>query len=130
MNRKPALERINQRELLEVIMNRVLTIEPGFDSSGPYRFFGSLYTRIPGIELSQSKTYFDQAIETNPEYLGNLVQMAEFYYQKSGERENFNKILTKVIKKDLNEYPELMSENFLFQKRARKLLEKEVLLFE
>ena len=56
--------------------------------------------------------------------------MAEFYYQKSGERENFNKILTKVIKKDLNEYPELMSENFLFQKRARKLLEKEVLLFE
>ena len=69
-------------------------------------------------------------MKSNPEYLGNLVQMAEFYYQKSGERENFNKILTKVLKKDLNEYPELMSENFLFQKRARMLLEKEVLLFE
>ncbi len=130
LNKEPVLERLKYRELLEVLMHRIISLEPNFYYSGPYRFFGSFYTRIPGIELFKSKTYFDQAIETNPEYFGNLVQMAEFYYQKSGERENFNKILTKVIKKDLNEYPELMSENFLFQKRASKLLEKEVLLFE
>ena len=49
-----------QRELLEVIMHRVISLDPGFNFSGPYRFFGSLYTRIPGIELSQSKTYFDR----------------------------------------------------------------------
>ena len=58
-------------------MNRVLTLEPGFDFSGPYRFFGSLYTRIPGIDLSQSKIYFDQALETNPEYLVPIVQAKE-----------------------------------------------------
>ena len=52
-------------------MHRVISLDPGFNFSGPYRFFGSLYTRIPGIELSQSKTYFDQAITANPEYLGN-----------------------------------------------------------
>ena len=83
---KPVLDRIKQRELLEVIMHRVISLDPGFNFSGPYRFFGSLYTRIPGIELSQSKTYFDQAITANPEYLGNKVLMAQFYYQKAGNR--------------------------------------------
>ena len=116
LSKKPVLERLKYRELLEVLMHRIISLEPNFYYSGPYRFFGSLYTRIPGVELSQSKTYFDQAIKSNPDYLGNSVQMAEFYYQKSGERENFNRILTKVLEKDLNEYPELMSEISCFKK--------------
>ena len=130
LNRKPALERINQRELLEVIMNRVLTIEPGFDSSGPYRFFGSLYTRIPGIELSQSKTYFDQALQANPEFLGNYVLMAEHYHQKAGNKEKFHQSLVKVIETNLTNHPELMTDNFFYQERAKQLLKNESLLFE
>jgi tetratricopeptide (TPR) repeat protein len=102
-------------------MHRIISLEPNFYYSGPYRFFGSLYTRIPGIELSQAKTYFDQAIQANPEYLGNLVSMAEYYHQKSGNREMFNKTLETVLNTDINLYPELMAENFLYQKRARNL---------
>lgn len=130
LNGKPALERLNQRELLEVIMNRVLTLEPGFDFSGPYRFFGSLYTRIPGIDLSQSKIYFDQALETNPEYLGNYVLMAELYHQKAGNREKFHESLTKVVETNLTNHPELMTENYFYQEKAKQLLENESSLFE
>ena len=130
LNDKPVLERLKYRELLEVIMHRIISLEPNFYYSGPYRFFGSLYTRIPGIELSQAKTYFDQAIQTNPEYLGNLVHMAEYYYQKSGNREMFNKTLKSVIDTDINLNPELMAENYLYQKRSRELLKKEASLFE
>ena len=130
LNDKPVLERLKYRELLEVIMHRIISLEPNFYYSGPYRFFGSLYTRIPGIELSQAKTYFDQAFQTNPEYLGNLVHMAEYYYQKSGNREMFNKTLRSVIDTDINLIPELMAENFLYQKRSRELLKKEASLFE
>ena len=96
----------------------------------PYRFFGSLYTRIPGIELSQSKTYFDQAITANPEYLGNKVLMAQFYYQKAGNREDFHNTLKKVLETDLNKYPEIMADNFFYQKKAKSLLKDELILFE
>ena len=130
LNNQPVLERIKQRELLEVIMHRVISLDPGFYFSGPYRFFGSLYTRIPGVELSQSKTYFDQAITANPEYFGNKVLMAQFYYQKSGNREEFNKTLKTIITADLNKYPEIMADNFFYQKKAKDLLKNEPVLFE
>ena len=130
LSNQPVLERIKHRELLEVIMHRVISLDPGFYFSGPYRFFGSLYTRIPGIELSQSKSYFDQAITANPEYFGNKVLMAQFYYQKSGKREEFNKSLQTIINSDLNKYPEIMADNFFYQKKAKNLLNDELILFE
>ncbi len=130
LNNQPVLDRIKQRELLEVIMHRVISLDPGFNFSGPYRFFGSLYTRIPGIELSQSKTYFDQAITANPEYLGNKVLMAQFYYQKSGNRESFHNTLKNALETDLNKYPEIMADNFFYQKKAESLLKDEPILFE
>ncbi len=130
LQNRPVLERIKERELLEVIMHRVLSLEPDFYFGGPYRFFGSLYTRIPGIELSQSKSYFDQAIVTNPQYLGNHVQLAQYYYQKSGDREKFNETLKMVLNVNLTDYPEIMADNFYYQKKAEILLENESLLFE
>jgi len=130
LSRKPVLERLNHRELLEIIMNRILTIEPGFYFSGPYRFFGSLYARIPGIELSQSKTYFDQALAANPEYLGNAVLMAEFYHQKAGNREQFHSLLQMVVNTNLTDSPELITENYFYQNKAITLLENESSLFE
>lgn len=130
LNNQPVLNRIKQRELLEVIMHRIISLDPGFYFSGPYRFFGSLYTRIPGIELSQSKTYFDQAITANPEYLGNKVLMAQFYYQKSGNREGFHNTLKRILEVDLNKYPEIMADNFFYQKKAKILLKNEPVLFE
>mgnify|MGYP001303485647 CR=1 FL=1 len=130
LKNRPVLERLNQRELMEVIMNRVLAIEPSFHFSGPYRFFGLLYTRIPGLDLSQSETYFNQSLNSNPEYLGNSVQMAEFYHQKAGNREQFNKILNNVINTNLNNYPEIIADNLFFQKKARILLDNESSLFE
>ena len=127
---KPVLARLNQRELMETIMHRVLALEPAFHFSGPYRFFGILYTRIPGIELSQSETYFNQALTADPEYLGNKVTMAEFYHQKAGNREQFNLFLKEILDTDLVEHPELLIENYFFQKRAETLLERESSLFE
>ena len=56
--------------------------------------------------------------------------MAQFYYQKSGRREEFNKTLKKIINSDLNKYPEIMADNFFYQKKAKNLLKNESLLFE
>ena len=63
-------------------MHRVIALEPEYLFGGPFRFFGVFYTRIPGIDVEQSKNYFEKAIKSYPTYLGNMVQMAEFYHQK------------------------------------------------
>ena len=38
-NNKPAIERINHRELLEVIMHRIIALEPDYHYGGHNRFF-------------------------------------------------------------------------------------------
>jgi len=130
LNNKPIMERLNKRELLEVIMHRIISLEPSYFYGGPYRFFGAFYTRIPGIELSQSKSYFDQAISAFPNYLGSQVYLAEFYHQKSGNREQFHDVLQKVIQFDTSILPEIIPENTYYQSRAKSLLEQENILFE
>ena len=130
LNSRPVIERLSSRELLELIMNRVLTLDPGFHYGGAYRFFGMLYTRIPGMDIEQSFSYFDQAIKSNQHYLANSVFLADFYHQKAGNREQFNKILTSVLSTNLTTHPEVMNDNWFFQKKAQKLLENESSLFE
>ena len=122
LNSKPAMERLNSREILEVIMHRIISLEPDYFYGGPYRFFGLFYTRIPGVELIQSKTYF--------EYMGNAVQMSEFYNQKAGNRDQFHTQLKFVISKNPTTDPEILPENLFYQDRARSLLEQESILFE
>jgi len=130
LNAKPVMERLNHRELLEVIMHRVIALDPDFHYGGPYRFFGMLYTRIPGLDISQSHSYFDQALNTNPQYLGNSVLMAQFYHQKAGNREQFNEILNRVLNTNLTKNPEVMTDNWFYQKKAQMLLDNESSLFE
>ncbi len=130
LNSRPVIERLSSRELLEVIMNRVLTLDPGFHYGGAYRFFGMLYTRIPGMDIEQSFSYFDQAIKSNPNYLGNSVFLATFFHQKAGNRERFNEILTEVVNADLANYPEVMNDNWFYQRKAQSLLDSESSLFE
>ena len=60
----------------------------------------------------------------------NSVFLADFYYQKAGNREQFNKILTSVISTNLTTHPEVMNDNWFSQKKAQKLLENESSLFE
>ena len=130
LNNKPAIERINHRELLEVIMHRIIALEPDYLYGGPYRFFGIFYTRIPGVEISQSKSYFEKAINSYPDYFGNKVQMSEFYYQKAENKNLFQNQLNSIISKEPTIDPEIIPENVFYQKRAMSLLDQKETLFE
>tara|TARA_S200000501_G_scaffold378718_1_gene443046 strand:- start:21357 stop:22241 length:885 start_codon:yes stop_codon:yes gene_type:complete len=127
---RPVIERINNRELLEVIMHRINSLNPDYHYGGTSRFFGRLYTRLPGVDISKSEQYFNQAIAYHPNYFGNAVQMAEFYHQKKGNREFFHKQLLEVINRDPYDYPDSFPENIFYQKYAKYLIENEAALFE
>ena len=86
--------------------------------AGPYRFFGIFYSRIPGVEISQSKRYFEKAINSYPNYFGNKVQMSEFYYQKAENKNLFQNQLNSIISIEPTIDPEIIPENVFYQKRA------------
>ena len=130
LNNKPAIERIKHRELLEIIMHRIISLDPNYHYGGAYRFFGVFYSRIPGVEINQSKTYFEKAISSNENYFGNKVQMSEFFYQKSENKPSFLTQLQQVINLDTSIYSEMMPENIYYQKRAKNLLNQQDTLFE
>jgi len=130
LNNKPALERVNHREILEIIMHRIISLEPDYLYGGPYRFFGIFYSRIPGVEITQSKNYFEKAISSSPNYFGNKVQMSEFYHQKAENRNLFHNQLQSIINIDPTINPEIIPENIFYKKRAMDLLNQEETLFE
>ena len=130
LNNKPAIERVNHRELLEIIMHRIISLDPNYHFGGAYRFFGVFYSRIPGVEINQSKTYFEKAISSNENYFGNKVQMSEFFYQKSENKPSFLIQLQQVINLDTSIHIEMMPENIYYQKRAKNLLNQQDTLFE
>ena len=111
-------------------MHRIISLEPDYLYGGPYRFFGIFYSRIPGVEISQSKNYFQKAIASSPNYFGNKVQMAEFYHQKAENRDSFNSLLKSIIGINPSVDPEVIPENIFYQKRAQQLLAQENTLFE
>ena len=111
-------------------MHRIISLEPEYEQGGAYRFFGVFYSRIPGVELNQSKVYFEKAITSAENYFGNKVQKSEFYYQKAEDRSSFLTQLQSVINLDASIYPEIMAENMFYQKRAKLLLKQQDTLFE
>ena len=45
--------------------------------------------------------------------------MAQFYFQKAGKREDFHNMLKTIVETDLNKYPEIMADNFFYQKKPK-----------
>lgn len=127
---KPVVDRLKYRDLLETIIHKLLSLDPTYFYGGGYRMLGTFYIRLPGTELSKAKQYFDQAIQTYPNYLGTKVLLAKYYYTKSEEKEHFHRILLEVKSADPTLTPEIMPENIYEQKIAEKLLEAESSLFE
>ncbi len=130
LSQKPVRMRLNNRELVEAVVHRILALDPDFFYGGPYRFFGALYARLPGVELSRSADYFEQAIKSHPNYLGTYVLRAQFLHTKAGDQEKFIQDLEYVINADAALIPEVMAENLFEQKKAQFLLDEKEMLFE
>ncbi len=128
--KKPVLERLEHRETFEEILHHILLLNPNYHYGGPYRLFGVFYARIPGVDVTRSGVYFDQAISAYPEYFSSKVLKAQFFLTKAGHREQFSTLLNEVIHGDPTEIPEIMPENLFEQKLAEQLLSEEALLFE
>jgi len=127
---KSVRDRLEYREMGESLMHRVLALDPDYFYGGPNRYFGAFYSRLPGVELSQSEEHFQKAINDFPDYLGTYVLRARFLHTKSGDREQFRKDLIHVVNADPSNIPDVMAENLFEQKIAEVLLDEENMFFE
>ena len=127
---KPIIDRIGSREILEVAMHRISTLDEDYYYGGPTRFFGMFYSRLPGVPLDRAKLNFDQSLLDNPNFFGTRVLRARYYHTKLGNRELFEEDLKFVINGDPSLLPDAMPENLFEQEKAKELLNNTTILFE
>ena len=127
---KPVLKRLENREVIETVLHRTLSEDPGYNFHGANRIFGSFYAKLPGVSLEQSKNNFDKTISSEPNFMTSYLMRAQFYYTKSGDRNSFVKDLRFVLNAEPTIIPEASPENLFEQELARILLSKEESLFE
>ncbi|NOZ73896.1 MAG: hypothetical protein GXO90_00740 [FCB group bacterium] len=127
---KPVVERMNERELIEAALHRILTANPTYDNGGIYRLFGTFYSRLPGVDLERVEAYFKQAREAYPSCFATVVQQAQFLDTKAGNRDRFHEELSWVVRQNPTVDPNIMPENLRDQELAKSLLKQESYLFE
>jgi len=127
---KPVLTRIESREIIETAMHRIATLDEDYYYGGPTRFFGTFYSRLPGVPLNRARSNFDQSLANSPDYLGTRVLRARYYHTKLGNRDLFEEDLNYVINADPSALPDAMPENLYEQEKARELLKHTSILFE
>ena len=127
---KPIIDRISSREILEIAMHRISTLDEDYYYGGPTRFFGMFYSRLPGVPLDRAKLNFDQSLLDNPNFFGTRVLRARYYHTKLGNRELFEEDLKFVINGDPSLLPDAMPENLFEQEKAKELLNNTTILFE
>ena len=127
---KPVMERLQQRDIIETVLHRILALLPDFFYHGANRIFGGVYARMPGVDLNHSVTNFDKSIQGSPNYMGTYVLRAKYLFTKSGNREAFVNDLQNVLNADPTILPEVSPENLFEQEKARSLLAEVSSLFE
>ena len=127
---KPVLTRIESREIIETAMHRIATLDEDYYYGGPTRFFGTFYSRLPGVPLDRAKSNFDQSLADSPDFLGTRVLRARYYHTKLGNRYLFEEDLNYVINADPSALPDAMPENLYEQEKAKELLKHTSILFE
>jgi len=127
---KPVIDRINSREILEVAMHRISTLDGDYYYGGPARFFGMFYSRLPGVPLERARLNFDQSLLDNPNFFGTRFLRARYYHTKLGNRELFEEDLQYIINGDPSLLPDAMPENLFEQEKAKQLLRDATILFE
>ncbi len=106
---------------------RAIELDPDHLGGGPWRALGSFLSQVPsalGGDVAQAEIAFQNAIEADPNFLENLVDLAEFLVKPSGDEARFCSLLQEVLAK--GDDPGVMSRwplyNALAVNRAKGLL--------
>jgi len=111
---------------VEVLMDRVLQLDPGYYYGGPHLFKGILLSARPvqyGGDLKKAETHFQQALNySQGKFLMTYIFYAQYYAKQRLDRDLFVKTLNQVLSTPPEIEPELTLINTLAHEKAKKLL--------
>ncbi len=108
------------------IMDHCRQLDETFLHGAPHRYFGVYRTKIPfpGGDMPASKEHFEKAIEIQPNYLETKVLFASNYAVKNQDEELFDRLLNEVLETPDDVLPDVIPENRVAKRTAKKLLEE------
>ncbi|MEW6185475.1 MAG: TRAP transporter TatT component family protein [Thermodesulfobacteriota bacterium] len=123
-----AIEGMADLPKVEILMNRVLELDPGYYYGGPHLFKAILLSARPvpyGGDLTKAEYHFQQALKySQGRFLMTQVYYAQYYAKQKLDRDLFSSILNQVLATPADKEPDLILLNTLAQEKAKKLLEQ------
>ncbi|MDX1385974.1 MAG: TRAP transporter TatT component family protein [bacterium] len=130
---KDSVEAIASLPKIELVMKRVLALDPDYYYGGAYIFMGAFYgsrPKILGGNPPLAKENFDEAIGvTAGKNLMSRVTKAQFYAVQVQDMSLYKRLLQQVLNSDPAALPEMRLLNEIAQIRANLLLKKKSLFF-
>jgi predicted anti-sigma-YlaC factor YlaD len=114
--------------VVEALMDRALVLNEAFDQGAIHSFLISYEPVRQGAEgdpLERARKHFDRAMQLSAGYqAGPLVSLAESVSLARQDRGEFQSLLERALKVDVNAQPEYRLSNLVMQRRARWLLSR------
>jgi hypothetical protein len=111
---------------VEVLMDRVLQLDPGYYYGGPHLFKGIMLSARPvqyGGNLNMADFHFQQAMKySQGKFLMTDIYYAQYYAKQRLDRDLFIKTLNRVMATPADIEPDLTLVNTLAHEKAKTLL--------
>ena len=123
-----SLEGMADLPKVEIIMDRVLELQPEIYYGGPHLFKAILLSARPvqyGGNLNKAEFHFKQAMKySNKKFLLTRVYFAQYYARQRLDKELFISTLNQVMETPNDIEPDMTLANTLAREKAKKLLEQ------
>lgn len=130
---KSDVKAVAELSRVELMMRKVLQLDPQFYNASAHTFYGVYYGSRPkmlGGNPEKAKEHFDQAIQfTQGKFLMPKLFKAQFYAVPIQDEALFEKLLKEVIEASDSIFPEQKMANLVAKKRALALMKEKKNLF-
>jgi len=113
-------------------ISRVEVLDSAYFYAATDRYWGAYWSAIPsfaGRDLDKSRSYFDKAIEAEPQHFGNRVLLASYWAEKMQDVAVFDENIVYVLSNCPNTLDGLNPEQEAEQRKAQDLLNRRDELF-
>jgi TRAP transporter T-component len=113
---------------VEILMDRVLQLDPGYYYGGPHLFKAILLAARPvqyGGNLKKAEAHFKQALKYgHDKFLMTYVYYAQYYARQRLDKDLYIRILNQVLSTPADIDPDLTLINTLAKEKAKRLLDQ------
>lgn len=113
---------------VEILMNRVLELDPSFHHAGPHVFLGAFYggrSHMLGGNPDKARNHFEKALKiTKGKYLLIPLLYSKTYAVQNQDKELFEMQLKKIVQTSVDVFPEQRLANQIAKRKAEILLGK------